>query len=225
MNTHTHKDKNYKLKCLKLTIYDCSSKSFKLQSKFYYARVIFPCSYAVYMYKIMICKLLLNTFSSEISWQISTKFHVDPTVEMGLRVCSNGHTPLTVMPIYGKVMIIKKTHSSSKPRTAQMMILSLVAVIALEKCCITSAYLQWHFHSGERAVAHRPHELLLTIKARRRFHTLETAPELYFCQNKKRKFLFLNLNKVFKSIVWMCFISCYSFYQITRTSILLITQS
>ena len=107
-HTHTHKDKNYKLKCLKLTIYDCSSKSFKLQSKFYSARVIFPCSYAVYMYKIMICKLLLNTFSSEISWQISTKFHVDPTVEMGLRVCSNGHTPLTVMPIYGKIMIIKK---------------------------------------------------------------------------------------------------------------------
>ena len=45
---------------------------------------IFPCPYAVYMYKIMI---LLNTFSSEISWPISTKFHVDPTVEMGLRVC------------------------------------------------------------------------------------------------------------------------------------------
>ena len=45
-------------------------------------------------YKIMI---LLNTFSSEISWPISTKFHIDPTVETGLRVCSNGHTPLTVM--------------------------------------------------------------------------------------------------------------------------------
>ena len=57
------------------------------------------------MYKIMI---LLNTFSSEISWPISTKFHVDPTVETGLKVCSNGHTPLTVMPIYGKMMLIKK---------------------------------------------------------------------------------------------------------------------
>ena len=57
------------------------------------------------MYKIMI---LLNTFSSEIRWPISTTFHVDPTVETGLRVCSNGHAPLTVMPIYGKIMIIKK---------------------------------------------------------------------------------------------------------------------
>ena len=68
-------------------------------------RVIFPCLYAVYMYKIMI---LLNTFSSEISWPISTKFHVDPTVETGLRVCSNGHAPLTVMSICGKIVIIKK---------------------------------------------------------------------------------------------------------------------
>ena len=57
------------------------------------------------MYKIMI---LLNTFSSEISWPISTKFHVDPTVETGLKVCSNGHAPLTVMPIYGKMMIMIK---------------------------------------------------------------------------------------------------------------------
>ena len=74
-----------------------------LQSTFYYARFIFPFPYAVYMYKIMI---LLNTFSSEISWQISIKFHVDPTVETGLIVCSNGHASLTVMPIYGKIMIM-----------------------------------------------------------------------------------------------------------------------
>ena len=32
----------------------------------------------------------------------------DPTVETGLRVCSNGHAPLTAMPIYGKIMIITK---------------------------------------------------------------------------------------------------------------------
>ena len=50
------------------------------------------------MYKIMI---LLNN-SSETTCPVSTKIHVDPTVEMGLRVCSNCHTPLTVMPIYGK---------------------------------------------------------------------------------------------------------------------------
>ena len=56
------------------------------------------------MYIIMI---LLKTFSSEISWSISTNFHVNPTVETGLRVCSNGHARLTVMPIYGKIMVIK----------------------------------------------------------------------------------------------------------------------
>ena len=101
------------------------------------------------MYKIMI---LLNTFSSEISWPIFTKFHIDPTVERRSKVFSNGHAPLTVMPIYGKIMIInKKTHSSSsKPRPAQMIILSSVAVTGLERCCLISAYLQWLFHSGER---------------------------------------------------------------------------
>ena len=67
--------------------------------------------------------ILSNTFSSEISWPISTKFHVDPTVEKGLRVCSNGHALLTVMPIYGEIMLIKKTNSSSKPKTTQIMII------------------------------------------------------------------------------------------------------
>ena len=71
-----------------------------LQSTFYFARFIFPFPFAVYMYKIMI---LLNTFSSEISWLICNKFHVNPTVETGLRVCSNGYAPLTVIPIYGKI--------------------------------------------------------------------------------------------------------------------------
>ena len=59
--------------------------------------IIFPCPYT----------LLLNTFSSGISWPISTKFHVDPTVEMELRVCSNSHASLTAMPIYGKIIIPK----------------------------------------------------------------------------------------------------------------------
>ena len=54
-------------------------------------------------------------------------------------------TPLTVRPIY-----------SSKLRTAQMMIFLLVAMIGLEKCCITSACLQWLCHSGERTVARGP---------------------------------------------------------------------
>ena len=36
------------------------------------------------------------------------------------------------------------------------MIVSLVAMIGLEKCCITSACLQWLCHSGERIVARGP---------------------------------------------------------------------
>ena len=65
---------------------------------------------------------------------------------MWLIVYSNDHAPLTVRPIY----------SSSKLRTAEMMIFSLVAMIGLEKCCITSACLQWLCHSGERTVARGP---------------------------------------------------------------------
>ena len=97
------------MKCLKITIYDWSDNlqciSGKLLSTFYSTRFIFPSPYAIYMYKIMI---LLNAFSSEISWPISTKFHVDPAVETGLRICSNGHASLTVLPIYGKIMTKKK---------------------------------------------------------------------------------------------------------------------
>ena len=52
--------------------------------------------------------ILLNN-SSETTWPISTKLHAHPTVEMGLRVCLNGHAPLTAMPIYGKTLIIKNT--------------------------------------------------------------------------------------------------------------------
>ena len=37
-----------------------------------------------------------------------------------------------------------------------MMIFSLVAMTGLDKCCITSAYLQWLCHSGERPVARGP---------------------------------------------------------------------
>ena len=37
-----------------------------------------------------------------------------------------------------------------------MMIFSLVAMTGLEKCCITSAYLQWLCHSGEQPMAHGP---------------------------------------------------------------------
>ena len=37
-----------------------------------------------------------------------------------------------------------------------MMRFSLVVMIGLEKCCITSACLQWLCHSGERTVARGP---------------------------------------------------------------------
>ena len=65
---------------------------------------------------------------------------------MCLIVYSNDHAPLTVRLIY----------SSSKLRTVQMMIFSLVAMIGLAKCCVTSACLQWLCHSGERIVARGP---------------------------------------------------------------------
>ena len=44
-----------------------------------------------------------------------------------------------------------------------MMILSLVAMTGLEKCCITSAYLQWLCHSGERPVARGPLVIIIII--------------------------------------------------------------
>ena len=73
---------------------------------FYSVKVFFHCPYTVYKYKIMI---LSNMLSAEISWPISIKFLVDPTVETGLRVCSNDHAPLTAMPIYGKIIIKKNS--------------------------------------------------------------------------------------------------------------------
>ena len=89
------------------------------------------------MYKIMILQKPLNQFPPNFALILGT-------VEMWLIVYSNDYAPLTVRPIY-----------SSKLRTAQM-IFSLVAMIGLEKYCITSAYLQWLCHSGERVVAHGP---------------------------------------------------------------------
>ena len=44
-----------------------------------------------------------------------------------------------------------------------MMIFSVVAMTGLEKCCITSAYLQWLCHSGERPVARGPLVFLLLL--------------------------------------------------------------
>ena len=101
--------------------------------------------------------ILFSNFSSETSWLNFTKFHVDPTVEMGLRVCSNGHASLTVMPIYGK--IIKKHSLCSRPITAQN---DDPFINCNDRIGITFAYLQWLLHSGERAVACGP--LALSLK-------------------------------------------------------------
>ena len=100
--------------------------------------IIFPCHCAVYMYKIMILQEPLNQFPPNFTLILLLKCLII--------IYSNDHSPLTVRPIY----------SSSKLRTAQMMIFSLVAMIGLEKCCITSACLQWLCHSGERTVARGP---------------------------------------------------------------------
>ena len=43
-----------------------------------------------------------------------------------------------------------------------MMLFSLVAMIGLEKCCTTSACLQWLCHSGEQTVA-RGHLVILCV--------------------------------------------------------------
>ena len=51
-----------------------------------------------------------------------------------------------------------------------MMILSLVVMTGLEKYCIRFAYMQWLFHSGERAVARWPlfYVVFLVFDARKR---------------------------------------------------------
>ena len=131
-----------KLNCVKLTIYDWSSKSLKLQSKFYSARVIFPCLCAVYVYIIM---TLLNN-SSEATWSVSTKFQGDPTVETGLKVCSNGHAPWTIMPIYDKKKNNNKTFLFFKTKNSSND--DPFINDRIEECCITSACLQWLFHSS-----------------------------------------------------------------------------
>ena len=91
---------------------------------------------------------------------------------MCLIVYSNDHAPLTVRLIY----------SSSKLRTVQMMIFSLVAMIGLAKCCITSACLQWLCHSGERIVARGPLVLILysTEKIRLDISCESSARQVFF---------------------------------------------
>ena len=107
------------------------------------------------MYEVM---LLLNNFSSETTWPVFIKFHVNPTVERGLSVCSNGYAPLTVMPIYCKKKKNNQTRfSSSKPRTAQNdgPFISCNDRIGkmLHNICISAVAI---FHIGEQAISSGP---------------------------------------------------------------------
>ena len=61
-----------------------------------------------------------------------------------------------------------------------MMTFSLAAIMGLEKCCITSAYLQWLCHSGERAVARGPLVFLLSLFF---FVFFFVVPLLFICSS------------------------------------------
>ena len=61
------------------------AKAFSYNKNFILRGLSSPAPFAVFMCKILI---LLNNFF-ETNWPIFTKFHVDPSVEMGLRVCSD----------------------------------------------------------------------------------------------------------------------------------------
>ena len=46
-----------------------------------------------------------NDFSSETTWSIATKFHIQPPGPLGKKNCSNGlghMTNMATMPVYGK---------------------------------------------------------------------------------------------------------------------------
>ena len=97
--------------------------------------IIFPCHCAVYTYKIMILQKPLSQFPPNFALILLLK-------------CDWQFIQMIMLHwLSGPYILL---------RTAQMMIFSLVAMIGLEKCCITSAYLQWLCHSCERVVALGP---------------------------------------------------------------------
>ena len=49
-------------------------------------------------------------------------------------------------------------------------LVSLVVMIGLEKCCITSACLQWLCHSGERTMARGPLVIFLFFRENEAWH-------------------------------------------------------
>ena len=92
--------------------------------------------------------ILLNNFSLEFIWPIFTKFHVDSTLKQD---CSNGYTPLTVMPIMVKKNKDKNTFFF-KTKNCSNDDPFISCNDGIEKCCVASAYLQWLFHADEPAV-------------------------------------------------------------------------
>ena len=128
------------------------AKALSNNQNFYSAKVIFPCPCAVYMYKILI---LLNNFSLKPLGQFSPNF-------ISILLLKQDWEFVQIVMfhwlscLYMAMMIIKNILHLQTQEVLKMMILSLVAMSGLEKCCITFAYLQWLFNSGERAVASGP---------------------------------------------------------------------
>ena len=82
------------------------------------------------------------------------------------------------------------------------MIFSLVAMTGLEKCCITSAYLQWLCHSGERPVARWP--LVFPIYLYRKLKKSSCQKPLdRFPYNFAEMFLWWSSTKIVQAI-WIC---------------------
>ena len=133
-NGHTYKDKNswsdqnlhYMIKVAKAISYN---QNFILPGLSSLTPMLYTCIKSWYLIKLSLQKS-------------STSFH---QVSCRLRVCSMVRLPWLSCPYnYGKILILikKTTHSSSsKPRTAEMMILSLGAMTGLKKCCITNHHI------------------------------------------------------------------------------------
>ena len=79
-------------------------------------KIVKLCSYCQHLDAICHCPWQsLNVFFSETARTVFTRFHIGPSVERMLTICSNGSAPLNkmaVMPMYGK--ILKISFSSTK---------------------------------------------------------------------------------------------------------------
>ena len=118
---------------------------------------------AVYMFKVMV--LLNNFFRNQLSnfYQISCWSYCWNRIQ----VCSNGHASFMPINIWWKNRIIIKKKKTTPSSDGEAFISCMTE---LENCCITAAYLQWLFHSGELAMARGPFivnvEALVLIRRR-----------------------------------------------------------